>query len=68
MAARVATTAVTLSYLEYSYPGAIAAILLFTAIFSMISIIDDRREGFMEKIAVKRGLLHPLDEVVSSRK
>jgi len=42
----------TISYLEYSYPGAIAAILLFTAIFSMISIIDDRREGFMQGVLV----------------
>lgn len=40
------------SYLEYSYPGAIAAILLFTAIFSMISIIDDRSEGFMQGVLV----------------
>lgn len=40
------------SYLEYSYPGAIAAILLFTAIFSMISIIDDRREGFLQAVLV----------------
>jgi len=42
----------SVSYLEYSYPGAIAAILLFTAIFSMISIIDDRREGFMQGVLV----------------
>lgn len=40
------------SYLEFSYPGAIAAILLFTAIFSMISIIDDRSEGFMQGVLV----------------
>jgi ABC-2 type transport system permease protein len=40
------------SYLEYSYPGAIASILLFTAIFSMISIIDDRTEGFMQCVLV----------------
>lgn len=40
------------SYLEYSYPGAIASILLFTAIFSMISIIDDRSEGFMQGVLV----------------
>lgn len=42
----------SISYLEYSYPGAIAAILLFTAIFSMISIIDDRSEGFMQGVLV----------------
>ena len=40
------------SYLEYTYPGAIAAILLFTAVFSMISIIDDRRDGFLQGVLV----------------
>lgn len=42
----------SVSYLEFSYPGAIAAILLFTAIFSMISLIDDRREGFLQGVLV----------------
>ncbi|MCG8405797.1 MAG: ABC transporter permease [Phycisphaerales bacterium] len=42
----------SMSYLEYTYPGAIGAILLFTSIFSMISIIDDRREGFMQGVLV----------------
>ncbi|MBI5764977.1 MAG: ABC transporter permease [Planctomycetes bacterium] len=37
-------------YLEYSFPGAIASILMFTAIFSTISIIDDRKEGFMQGV------------------
>ncbi len=40
------------SYLAYTFPGAIAAVLLFTSIFSMISIIDDRREGFMQGVLV----------------
>jgi len=42
----------TMTYFEYSFPGAIAAILLFTAIFSTISIIDDRREGFLQGVLV----------------
>src|SRR4051794_23656229 len=33
------------SYLQYFYPGTVLMILLFTAIFSTISIIEDRREG-----------------------
>lgn len=41
-----------MTYLEYSFPGAIVAILLFTAIFSMISIIDDRKEGFLQAVLV----------------
>lgn len=37
-------------YLEYSFPGIMVLIVLFTAIFSMISIIEDRREGFMQAV------------------
>src|SRR4051794_30801182 len=33
------------NYLRYFYPGTVLMILLFTAIFSTISIIEDRREG-----------------------
>jgi len=40
----------TMNYLEYSFPGAIASILMFTAVFSTISIIDDRKEGFMQGV------------------
>lgn len=39
-----------MNYLEYAYPGTIAMILLFTAIFSTISIIEDRREGFLQAV------------------
>src|SRR5258707_814245 len=35
-------------YMEYFFPGTILMILLFTAIFSTISIIEDRREGFLQ--------------------
>jgi ABC-2 type transport system permease protein len=40
------------SYLAYLYPGTMALILLFTAIFSTISIIEDRREGFLQAVLV----------------
>lgn len=33
-------------------PGTIAMILLFTAIFATISIIEDRREGFLQSVLV----------------
>lgn len=39
-------------YLEYFYPGTLALILLFTAIFSTISIIEDRQEGFLQGVLV----------------
>jgi ABC-2 type transport system permease protein len=37
----------TMNYLEYFYPGTILLIILFTTIFSSLSIIDDRKEGFL---------------------
>jgi ABC-2 type transport system permease protein len=39
-------------YMEYFFPGTILMILLFTAIFSTISIIEDRREGFLQSVLV----------------
>ena len=40
------------NYMEYFFPGTIVMILLFTAIFSTISIIEDRREGFLQSVLV----------------
>jgi len=39
-------------YLRYFFPGTVLMILLFTAIFSTISIIEDRREGFLQGVLV----------------
>lgn len=39
-------------YLEYYYPGTLLMVILFTAIFSTISIIEDRREGFLQSVLV----------------
>ena len=44
--------AVSQGYLTYFYPGTITLVLLFTAIFSNISVIEDRREGFMQGVLV----------------
>ena len=40
------------SYQEYFLPGVATLIVLFTAIFSTISIIEDRREGFLQGVLV----------------
>ena len=40
------------SYLEYFFPGTLLLIMLFTAIFSTISIIEDRKEGFLQSVMV----------------
>jgi ABC-2 type transport system permease protein len=41
------TAAASGHYLGYFFPGSIAMIVLFTAIFSMMSLIQDRNEGFL---------------------
>lgn len=41
-----------LSYQEYFLPGIATLMVLFTAIFSTISIIEDRREGFLQCVLV----------------
>lgn len=35
------------AYMEFFFPGAVALVVLFASIFSNISIIEDRREGFL---------------------
>ncbi len=40
------------NYLIYLFPGTLVMIVLFTAIFSTISIIEDRREGFLQSVLV----------------
>lgn len=49
---RVGATPNGMGYLEYFYPGTLMLIMLFTAIFSTISIIEDRREGFLQSVLV----------------
>jgi ABC-2 type transport system permease protein len=39
-------------YAAYLFPGIVVLILLFTAIFSTISLIEDRREGFLQGVLV----------------
>jgi ABC-2 type transport system permease protein len=41
-----------LSYQAYFIPGIAAMIVLFTAIFSSISVIQDRNEGFLQGVLV----------------
>jgi ABC-2 type transport system permease protein len=40
------------NYLDYFYPGALIMIVLFTAIFAMMSLIEDRKEGFLLSVMV----------------
>jgi ABC-2 type transport system permease protein len=47
---RAGQAAPGVDFLEYMFPGTVVLILLFTAIFSNISIIEDRREGFLQAV------------------
>ncbi|MEX1054543.1 MAG: ABC transporter permease, partial [Rhodothermales bacterium] len=40
--------AVEVPYLEFLFPGIIALIALFTSIFSTISIVEERKSGFLQ--------------------
>src|SRR5271156_3846282 len=39
-------------YLNYFYPGTLVMIVLFTSIFTMMSVIEDRKEGFLLSVMV----------------
>jgi ABC-2 type transport system permease protein len=39
-------------YLDYFFPGALVMIVLFTSIFTMMSVIEDRKEGFLLSVLV----------------
>jgi len=49
---RPASGPISTGYLEYFFPGTILMILLFTSIFSNISVIEERREGFLLSVLV----------------
>lgn len=42
----------SLSFGQYFFPGTVVLIVLFTSIFATISIIEDRREGFLQSVLV----------------
>jgi ABC-2 type transport system permease protein len=45
-------TAAGVDYVEFLFPGVIALIILFTAIFSTISIVEERTSGFLQAVMV----------------
>ena len=40
------------TYAEYFFPGTLLLIVLFTAVFSTVSVIEDRREGFLQGVLI----------------
>src|SRR5579871_3465628 len=39
-------------YLQYFFPGSLLMIVLFTSIFTMMSVIEDRDRGFLSSVLV----------------
>ena len=37
-------------YLQYFFPGTVIMVVLFASIFSTMSVIEDRREGFLQSV------------------
>ncbi|MGQ4809315.1 hypothetical protein NKDENANG_02731 [Candidatus Entotheonellaceae bacterium PAL068K] len=45
-------TSSQVNYMEYFYPGIMALVMLFTAIFATIAVVEDRRQGFLQGVLV----------------
>jgi len=50
----------SVDYVQYFFPGVISMMILFTAIFSTMSIIEDRREGFLQGVLAAPSGRHAL--------
>ena len=44
-----------MNYLEFFFPGVIVMVLVFASIFSSISVIDDRTQGFLQAVITGPG-------------
>ncbi len=44
--------AADVGYVQYFYPGVIALVVLFTSIFTTMSVIEDRQGGFLQAVLV----------------
>ncbi|GAC1521553.1 MAG: ABC transporter permease [Polyangiales bacterium] len=42
-------------YLQYFFPGIVLMVILFTSIFSTMSLIEDRHEGFLQAVLAAPG-------------
>jgi daunorubicin resistance ABC transporter membrane protein len=50
-----ASAADSVSYISYFFPGVIVMVVLFTAIFTTLSLIEDRHQGFLQAVLVAPG-------------
>lgn len=47
-----AASMANVGYQTYFFPGVLALVLLFSSIFSMITLIDDRHSGFLQAVLI----------------
>jgi daunorubicin resistance ABC transporter membrane protein len=47
--------ATQVDYLQYFFPGVVVMVALFTAIFTTMSVIEDRHSGFLQAVLVAPG-------------
>lgn len=45
----------SVGYLEYFFPGVVAMVALFSSVFGAMSLIEDRREGFLQAVLAGPG-------------
>lgn len=50
--AQAAAGSLSASYLHYFFPGTLVLILLFTAVFATITVIEDRNQGFLQSALI----------------
>jgi ABC-2 type transport system permease protein len=41
-----------INYLQYFFPGTVLLVVLFTSVFATISLVEDRKEGFLQSVLV----------------
>jgi len=55
MAATFRMPGSTVGYLEFFYPGVVMMVVLFAAIFTTVSVIEDRHQGFLQAVLAGPG-------------
>ncbi len=55
MAGTFRMTGSSVGYLQFFYPGVVLMVVLFAAIFTTVSVIEDRHEGFLQAVLAGPG-------------
>ncbi len=55
MAATFRMPGASIGYLQFFYPGVVLMVVLFAAIFTTVSVIEDRHQGFLQSVLAGPG-------------